>query len=106
MSMNTNPLLRMTGYLAAALLAQLQLPAQPWQTVDDFQYTSGRTAFASGMGADALGNVYSVGSGRDAANISHALVMRSGDQGATWQTIEDYNYLPGARTRVSPASAS
>jgi hypothetical protein len=50
------------------------------------------------MGADALGNVYSVGSGRDAANISHALVMRSGDQGATWQTIEDYNYLPGANT--------
>ena len=98
MSMNTNTLLRMTGYLAAALLAQLQLPAQPWQTVDDFQYTSGKTAFASGMGADALGNIYSVGSGSDAANISHALVMRSGDQGATWQTIEDYNYLPGSNT--------
>jgi hypothetical protein len=37
MSMNTNTILRMTGFLAAALLAQLQLPAQPWQTVDDFQ---------------------------------------------------------------------
>src|ERR1035437_6069177 len=87
-TMNRCKLIRMTMALAAtALLAQLQLPAQTWQTVDDFQYTSGKTAFASGMGADALGNIYSVGSGRDAANISHALVMRSSDRGATWQTI-------------------
>ncbi len=81
-----------------AVLAQVQLGAQTWQTVDDFQYASGKGASASGLGADALGNIYSVGSGRDAANVSHALVMRSSDQGTTWQTVEDYNYLPGANT--------
>lgn len=97
--MNRCKLIRMTMAIAAtALLAQTQLPAQTWRTVDDYQHTPGKTAFASGMGADALGNIYAVGSGSDAANISHALVMRSSDRGATWQTIEDYNYLPGSNT--------
>jgi hypothetical protein len=61
MSMNTNTLLRMTGFLATALLAQIQLPAQPWQTVDDFQYSPGKTACAWATGLDAQGNLYTAG---------------------------------------------
>ena len=98
MHMNTNTLLRMTGSLAAALLAQTQLPAQPWQTVDDYQYSPGKMARAWATGLDAQGNLYTAGQAYDAANIRHAVVMRSSDQGATWATIEDFNYRPGTNT--------
>ena len=98
-TVNTTKLIKTTVATAAiALLAQLQLPAQTWQTVDDFQYTAGKHSFAFGSGADGLGNLYVVGRGIDSANVNHALVMRTANQGATWQTIEDYNYLPGTNT--------
>src|ERR1017187_2682505 len=98
-TMNSCKLIRMTMALAAtALLAQTQLPAQPWQTVDDFQHTPSKTACAWGSGLDAQGNLYTAGWAYDAANIRHALVMRSSDQSATWATIQDYNYRPGTNT--------
>jgi hypothetical protein len=97
--MNSCKLIRMTMALAAtALLAQTQLPAQPWQTVDDFQYSPGKTACAWATGLDAQGNLYTAGWAYDAANIRHALVMCSSDQGATWATIQDFNYRPGTNT--------
>ena len=97
--MNTTKLIKMTVATAAiALLAQLQLPAQTWQTVDDFQYTAGKGAVALGAGLDTQGNLYTAGWADDAANIQHALVMRSSDQGVTWATIEDFNYRPGTNT--------
>ncbi len=97
--MNTTKLTKMTVATAAiALLAQLQLPAQTWQTVDDFQYTAGKGAVALGAGLDTQGNLYTAGWADDAANIQHALVMRSSDQGVTWTTIEDFNYRPGTNT--------
>jgi len=94
---NANKFLR-AALLALAAVAPSALTAQTWETVDDFQYTAGHHSFAFGAGADGLGNLYVVGRGLDSANVNHALVMRSGDQGATWQTIEDYNYLPGTNT--------
>ena len=97
--MNRCKLLRMTIALAAtALLGQAQLSAQTWQTVDNFQYTPGKGAGALGAGLDTQGNLYTVGSAFDAANIQHALVMRSSDQGVTWAAIEDFNYRPGTNT--------
>jgi hypothetical protein len=86
------------AFFATALLAQTQLPAQTWQTVDDFQYTAGKGATALGAGLDTQSNLYTAGWAYDAANIQHALVMRSSDQGATWETIEDFNYRPGTNT--------
>jgi hypothetical protein len=98
-TVNTTKLIKMAVATAAiALLAQLQLPAQTWQTVDDFQYTAGKGAIALGAGLDTQGNLYTAGWAYDAANIQHALVMRSSDQGVTWATIEDYNYRPGTNT--------
>ena len=72
--------------------------AQTWETVDNFQYTSGKASFAFGTSADAFGNLFVVGRGIDSANVNHAIVMGTGNQGGTWQTIEDYNYLPGTNT--------
>ncbi len=84
--------------LALAVAAPSTLPAQTWETVDDYQYTLGKSSAPYGLGADALGNIYTVGYGLNAANVEHALVMRSSDQGANWQTVDDYNYLPGTNT--------
>ena len=98
-TVNTTKLIKTTVATAAiALLAQLQLPAQPWQTVDDYQHTPGKMARAWATGLDAQGNLYTAGQAYDAANVRHALVMRSSDQGATWATIEDFNYRPGTNT--------
>ena len=97
--MNTTKLTKIAvATSAVALLAQLQLPAQPWQTVDDFQYSPGKMARAWATGLDAQGNLYTAGQAYDAANVRHAVVMRSSNQGVTWATIEDFNYRPGTNT--------
>ncbi|MGA2557095.1 MAG: hypothetical protein ABSG04_12565, partial [Verrucomicrobiota bacterium] len=94
---NSNKFLR-AALLALAVAAPSTLPAQTWQTVDDFQYTLGHHSFAFGCGADGLGNFYVAGRGQDSANLNHALVMRSSDAGATWQTIQDYTYPSATAT--------
>jgi hypothetical protein len=94
---NANKFLR-AALLALAVAAPSTVPAQTWTTVDDFQYLAGHHSFAFGCGADGLGNFYVAGRGQDSANLNHALVMRSGDAGATWQTIEDYTYPSATAT--------
>ena len=48
-----------------------------WQTVDTFQYVSGKTATAYGIAPNNSGQVLVAGYGDDAANADHWLVRRS-----------------------------
>jgi hypothetical protein len=96
-TMNRCKLIRMTTALAAtALLGQAPLCAQTWQTVDDLQYTPGKSSFAFGSGADGLGNLYVAGyayapTGPQAA-VTRWIVRRSSDGGVSWQTVDVYQY--------------
>ncbi len=48
-----------------------------WETVDDFQFVSGKLSDGFAIGSDAVGNLYSAGAGRDSANEEHWLVRKS-----------------------------
>jgi hypothetical protein len=70
-----------------------------WQTVDAFRYFPYPTTFtandALGMGTDALGNVYAVGSGTDANRVGHWVARATANQGASWVTVDDFQYASG-----------
>ena len=90
--MNPNVLKRLVLAGATAVLAHIT-SAQTWQTVDDFQYIgSASLNDAIAMTTDAAGNLYVAGFGYDASNVSHGLIMRSDDQGATWLPLDDFLY--------------
>ncbi len=61
-----------------------------WSNVDNFQLSSSRAASAMGIGADASGNLYVVGSGNGPSNISHWIVRKSTNGGTSWTTVDDY----------------
>jgi hypothetical protein len=100
--MNSRTLHQTLVLSAAALLAQTQLSAQPWQTVDDFQYTPGKMAYAMGMGADALGNVYAAGKGTN----GHWLVRKGANHGSSWSTVDDFQYGSAATAAACGADGS
>jgi hypothetical protein len=72
--------------LAATLTGKLALPAQDWQTVDDFALGGGN-AEAHGVATDAAGGIYVVGT----AN-GHGIVRYSADDGSNWSTRDDFVY--------------
>jgi hypothetical protein len=80
--------------LALTVTATLLTPAlfaQGWYTVDNFQYSVGTNAVASGLAADPTGTViYSAGYGQDTSGIDHALAFKSIDGGTNWALIDDY----------------
>lgn len=64
-----------------------------WQTVDTFQLSSGTASRALGVGGDALGNLYVVGSGTvlsKGKSSSHWVVRKSATGGSAWSTLDDY----------------
>ena len=69
-----------------------------WSTVDTLTLSSGsKQAVARGIGADALGNLYSVGSadavtgtGAKQTVCSHWIVRKSANGGASWSTVDNY----------------
>lgn len=64
-----------------------------WATVDAYQATSGYAATAFGAGADAQGNIYVVGRSavpNRSSTINHWQVRKSGNSGASWTTVDDY----------------
>lgn len=67
--------------------------AQTWETVDDIDSPS---ANASGITADRTGNVFVAGSIKDALGITHAIVMKSNDQGTNWVTSNDFTSSDGS----------
>lgn len=69
-----------------------------WSTVDSFQLSSTYPAFASGIGADKLGNIYVVGDGAVPTKLNqplsyHWLVRKSTNGGNSWSTVDDYQRL-------------
>jgi hypothetical protein len=72
--------------LALMLVGKLVLPAQDWQTVDDFALGEGN-AEAHGVAVDATGGVYVVGTAS-----GHAIVRYSADGGSNWITRDDFVY--------------
>src|SRR5262245_57710006 len=77
---------------AAMLAGKLALPAQDWQTVDDFAITGG-DAVAHGVATDAAGRIYVVGTAS-----GHGIVRYSADDGSNWVTRQDYVHPCAANT--------
>ena len=82
----------MDGWSGAARTA-----ARPWSTVDRFTLSSGYQTVPRGIGADAHGNIYVVGSGITVSGTgkyqttsSHWLVRKSGNGGSSWTTVDDF----------------
>jgi len=64
-----------------------------WSPLDDYQYASGQNATANGLGLDLSGNLYAVGSGNNAAGVSHWLTREY--SGGSWSTNDDYQKTVG-----------
>ena len=75
--------------------------AQSWYTVDDFQYSPGKFAYATGLAKDPTGTIiYAAGSGQDASNVHHALVFETVNGGTTWSLMDDYTGAEDSLTAV------
>ena len=72
--------------VAATLMGRLVVPAQDWETVDDFA-SAGGDAEAHGVAVAADGGIYVVGT----AN-GHGIVRYSADDGSNWITRDDFVY--------------
>ena len=68
---------------------------QSWSTVDLYQYTAGKWIDATGFAADAAGNIFVVGWGKDASGYNHWLVRKSTDGGQTWALVDDVKGYSG-----------
>lgn len=83
--------LRSLAALTALGLASQAVLAQGWYTVDDFQYTPGKSSVATGLAKDPTGStIYSVGWAFDVSSVSHALAFKSSDGGTNWVGMDDY----------------
>ncbi len=78
--------------VAATLMARLAVPAQDWETVDDFA-PAGGNAEAYGVAVDAAGQIYVVGTAD-----GHGIVRYSADGGSNWITRDDFVYLSESNT--------
>jgi len=102
--MNTNTATRLAKWLAsimalAALGGSNSLPAQTWETVLNYQYVSDPfPGYSSGGGwglaTDALGNVFVGGTGFEASNVGHGLVLKTDTTATTWYVSDDFNPTP------------
>jgi len=72
--------------VATTLVGKLLVPAQDWQTVDDFAL-AGSNAEAHGVAVDAAGGIYVVGTAS-----GHGIVRYSADGGSSWITRDDFVY--------------
>jgi len=83
-----------------------------WATVDTFALSSGYQAVASGIGADALGNIYvagygnaSAGKGAKAVTSSHWLVRKGTNGGSSWTTVDNFQLSSGADSQAKSFAA-
>lgn len=63
-----------------------------WGTVDNYSLFKGKLASAEDLSVDGSGNIFSVGYASDSSNILHWIVRKSTDSGATWATVDDFNF--------------
>ena len=75
-----------------------------WTTVDTYQASSGYSATAYGIGADASGNLYVVGNAGLSSNGRNSglywVVRKSANGGATWSTVDTYQLLIAGNQRA------
>jgi hypothetical protein len=64
-----------------------------WQIVDDYVHSEGLPTEVIGVTADAIGNVYAIGSARE-GDMTIGALRRSTDAGQTWVDVEWLNALP------------
>jgi hypothetical protein len=64
-----------------------------WQTLDIFQLEVGQSSEARAIFVDDRGAIAVLGWAGDARGRTHTIVRTSEDDGASWQTIDDYLYL-------------
>jgi hypothetical protein len=81
------PVRRLTNLRNIALGAILSTVAshgvaQTWQTIDDMS----PNATAQAIATDSVGNLFVAGYAKDAAGVYHFPVLKSNDQGATWDS--------------------
>ena len=79
---------RLTLAIGVVLCASCAaLHAQTWATVDDVDAPA---ASAREVTADSEGNIFVAGSMKDETTRNHAVIMRSTDGGAIWETSADF----------------
>jgi hypothetical protein len=73
-----------------------------WTTISDYNLVAGKNAAAYAITVDNSGNIYATGYAIDASSVSHWIVRKSSDSGATWTTIDD---KPGLSFGTATANA-
>lgn len=61
-----------------------------WSVIFDYQYAAGFPSSPRSQTKDEQGFLYQAGLGADTSNITHWLVLRSADNGATWHLLDDF----------------
>jgi hypothetical protein len=98
--MKAPSLIQLTSVLATvAVLSQVRLQAQSWQTVLDFQLVPGQFSDGFSLAADGVGNVFAGGYGSTAGG-SHGLVLQTDTTSAIWDLSDDTNPSPGQDSSV------
>lgn len=69
-----------------------------WNLADNFSLDPGFTSEAKSIAFDLTGNIYVVGTAIDKNSVSHWLIRKSIDSGATWSTLLDYQWESGYMT--------
>ncbi|MFA6301771.1 MAG: hypothetical protein WC627_01385 [Legionella sp.] len=75
-----------------------------WTTVDNF-VTNGSVTIATGVTADANGNVYVSGYGSTKSTGYHWFVRKSSNQGTSWTTVDDFQFSSGVVAEPSAITA-
>ncbi len=73
---------------AALFVSSATVQAQTWQTVDDAEGPGGESVYR--ITSDSAGNIFAAGNVYDATGLFHAVITKSSDSGATWETVVDY----------------
>jgi hypothetical protein len=66
-----------------------------WSNVDNFIFQGTNNSSASTLASDLLGNVYVIGQGDGTVGVSNWITRKSSDQGATWASVDQYQYTSG-----------
>lgn len=66
-----------------------------WETVDQFQLSSGLASLPHGVTTDAAGNVYAIGGAQDSGGVSTWIARKSSNGGTTWTNVDAFQLGSG-----------
>ncbi len=72
-----------------------------WSTIDDYNETAGKDAFAEGNLFDQSGTLYVAGKATTAADLALWTIRKSVNNGATWVTADQYSKAAGQTSVAS-----